>query len=177
MKWIYFFLMLLSVLLGSCKDTTEVGPLSLCHYTYDLSFMDNKGNDVLDGIYTVANETHETILTISTYSYEPYMPVEIFYENRIPVLKRDNLYLRFYAMKRYDAETDIPTVLEFDFIHSYIFGDNEKHRIITYWEVEGKKEKRATLQRLTVDGIEGEILVNSQEPVIRKAIVRLNRNN
>lgn len=142
-----------------CKSEEDSYPP--IHYGYNLAFVDENGNDLIEGMQTGLGRNGKPALREKDYSYklvEPDSKDDFTGPDCIYVESRDGLFTLaiFDALwdgYKYDKK---PEVLTRTFVYPYIFGDEEEHSIISHWKYNdgyGSVE----LIRVTIDGVDARI--------------------
>lgn len=152
------FLFLLLFLFSGCKSADDSYPPYSYHYY--LAFVDESGHDLLAGVETSLGADGGLVLQEKTYSYEFVKPnskdhfldlslIRLVNMNGYNALGISLSMSDWYAHKK-------PEVLTHKLSCSFIFGDQERHELISYWNFDSDYTE-AELIRLTVDGKEGRI--------------------
>lgn len=142
-----------------CKSEEDSYPP--IHYGYNLAFVDENGNDLIEGMQTGLGRNGKPALREKDYSYklvEPDSKDDFTGPDCIYVESRDGLFtLAIFDVLwdgyKYDKK---PEVLTRTFVCPYIFGDEEEHSIISHWKYNdgyGSVE----LIRVTIDGVDARI--------------------
>lgn len=142
-----------------CKSEEDSYPP--IHYGYNLAFVDENGNDLIEGMQTGLGRNGKPALREKDYSYklvEPDSKDDFTGPDCIYVESRDGLFTlaifdALWEGYKYDKK---PEVLRRTFVCPYIFGDGEEHSIISHWKYNdgyGSVE----LIRVTIDGVDARI--------------------
>ena len=139
MKHFSVFLLaaLFPLIFMGCKSEEDSYPP--IHYGYNLAFVDENGNDLIEGMQTGLGRNGKPALREKDYSYklvEPDSKDDFTGPDCIYVESRDGLFTLaiFDALwdgYKYDKK---PEVLRRTFVCPYIFGDGEEHSIISHWK-------------------------------------------
>lgn len=157
---------MLTLLLVSCSNKEEelsANSFPPYHYSYCLSFSDEKGNDLLEGIKTGVDDTGKPTVNPTIYTLEVVKPEDSKEEfwPLSPLALWNSEECRFLlisvTMKDwYNHEK--PEVITVNLACHHIFGDSEKHQLVSYWKFEdGNPNSEAVLLRVTIDGVDASI--------------------
>lgn len=171
MTKVFILLVVLFVVLAAC-DKTDTAPNG---YSFYLSFVDNEGNDLVEGIETTLDDTGSPIVQKDKYTYK-------FLDSKDNSSKRH--FIRLENVDGYNAlyiteilwdgsSEDIDKALTHKLFCPYIFGDEKAHTIIAHWKF-SNQDKRICLVRLTLDGVNARI-VESKDRYNPLVIVTLNK--
>lgn len=172
MKSLYpcFLSALLALMIIACEGKDDSYPPII--YGYNLAFVDEQDNDLIEGIVTYSDPSKRLILRENDYSYKLVKPSskDDFTAPRYIYVSSVNEYnvLEIFEMLwegyRYDKK---PDVLTRTFVCPYIFGDEKEHSIVSNWKY-ADGSGSAELIRISIDGVEGQIVDNSdlQAPLV-----------
>lgn len=134
-------------------------------YSYNLAFVDENGNDLVEGIGTYSDISKRLILREKDYFYKLVKPnskngftaSRYIYVNSVNGYNVLGIFDALWEGYRYDKK---PEVLISTFACPYIFGDEKEHSIISNWKYNNGS---AELIRMTIDGVDTRIKVGADK--------------
>lgn len=141
-------------------------------YGYNLAFVDEQDNDLIEGIVTHSDPSNRLMLREGDYSYKLVKPnsKDDFTAPRYIYVSSFNGYnvLEIFDMLwegyRYDKK---PEVLTRTLVCPYIFGDEKEHYIVSNWKYDDSYGA-AELISITIDGVDAHIEAgtNKYQPLV-----------
>lgn len=157
------------ILVGCESKEDSYPPIS---YGYHLAFIDEKGNDLIDGIGTSSDSSKRLMLREKDYSYKLVKPgvkddftaPRYIYVGNVDGYTVLEIVDMLWEGYRYDRK---PEELTRTLVCPSIFGDEKEHSIISYWKYEDNYGS-AELIRITIDGVDARIEVgaNKYQPLV-----------
>ena len=171
MARVFILLVLLLGTLGAC-DKTDTAPNG---YFFYLSFVDNEGHDLVEGIETTLDDTGSPIVQKKEYTYEFLNSKDNSSKRHSIRLEKVEGYNALYISEvLWDGSClEIHKSLTHKLSCPYIFGDEKAHTIVAHWKF-SNQDKRICLVRLTLDGVDARI-VESKDRYNPLVIVTLNK--
>lgn len=172
MKSLYSCLLsaLIVFIIMSCEGKEDSYPPII--YGYNLAFVDEQDNDLIEGIVTHSDHSNRLMLRESDYSYKLVKPnsKDDFTAPRYIYVSSLNGYnvLEIFDMLwegyRYDKK---PEVLTRTLVCPYIFGDEKEHSIVSNWKYDDSYGG-AELISITIDGVDAHIEAgtNKYQPLV-----------